>query len=208
MACPFIEDEEPIDEGAQIIQRAFFRRPPAPRVFQERTNPLEQKFLNIFITFPSHHGIQRIKEGFYAIAGFPNVLGCIDCTHIQIQAPPGPVERDFVDRRNNHSLNVQMICNSKLLITNMEAKWPGGVHDARILRESHLAQRLAQGGFEGVLLGDRGYPCLPYLLTPYPEPRAAAEAAFNNALSTTTARIEMTDGKSLPLYRDPEMGGS
>lgn len=42
MACPFIEDEEPIDEGAQIIQRAFFRRPPAPRVFQERTNPLEQ----------------------------------------------------------------------------------------------------------------------------------------------------------------------
>lgn len=103
--------------------------------------------------------------------GFPNVLGCIDSTHIQIQAPPGPVERDFVDRRNNHSLNVQvhslwsyctcptasvqchwchpacwqMICDSELLITNIEAKWPGGVHDARILRESHLAQRLAQG---------------------------------------------------------------
>ncbi|XP_049453053.1 putative nuclease HARBI1, partial [Epinephelus fuscoguttatus] len=128
------------------------------------------------------------------IAGFPNVLGCIDCTHIQIQAPPGPVERDFVDRRNNHSLNVQMICDSELLITNIEAKWPGGVHDARILRESHLAQRLAQGGFEGVLLGDRGYPCLPYLLTPYPEPRAAAEAAFNNALSATRARIEMVFG--------------
>ncbi|KAJ8257285.1 hypothetical protein GJAV_G00183960, partial [Gymnothorax javanicus] len=118
-----------------------------------------KQFLNIFITFPGHHNTQRIKEAFNAIAGFPNVLGCIDCTHVQTQTPPGSVEKDYVDQRSLHSLNVQMICEANHLITNIEAKWPGVVHDARIFRACPLAQRLAQKEFEGVLLGDRGYPC-------------------------------------------------
>ncbi|KAG7497521.1 hypothetical protein JOB18_039140 [Solea senegalensis] len=72
-----------------------------------RSQSLITQFLNIYITFPGHHDPQRIKETFYAIAGFPNVLGCIDCSHVRIVAPSGPVERDYVDRRNHHSLNVQ-----------------------------------------------------------------------------------------------------
>jgi len=34
MAYPFFDN--PVDEGAQIIQRAFI--PPAPRVFRDRSN--------------------------------------------------------------------------------------------------------------------------------------------------------------------------
>lgn len=41
-----------------------------------------------FIRFPDSEEEQQIvKEEFYRIARFPNVLGCIDCTHIKIQSP-------------------------------------------------------------------------------------------------------------------------
>lgn len=41
-----------------------------------------------FIIFPETEQDQlKVKEAFYKIARFPNVLGCIDCTHIKIQSP-------------------------------------------------------------------------------------------------------------------------
>lgn len=41
-----------------------------------------------FIRFPDTEVEQHIvKEEFYRIARFPNILGCIDCTHIKIQSP-------------------------------------------------------------------------------------------------------------------------
>uniref|UniRef100_UPI003AABFF53 putative nuclease HARBI1 n=1 Tax=Centroberyx gerrardi TaxID=166262 RepID=UPI003AABFF53 len=273
MACPFLNN--PVDEGAQILHRAF--TPPAPRVFRDRSNPLGfpdeylweryrfrrpsivylcsllephirkhthrsqdlttvqsvcialrffacetflysvgdadclakanvyreirrvylalKQYLNIFITFPGHLETQRIKEAYYSIAGFPSVIGAIDCTHVRIQAPSGPVEADYVNRKSFHSLNVQMICDGSCLISSIEAKWPGSVHDSRIFRASSLSQRFAQGEFNGALLGDRGYPCMPYLLTPYPEPATEAERAFDHAHPKTRARIEMVFGQ-------------
>lgn len=51
------------------------------------------------------------------------------------------------------------------------------------------------GIFPGVLLGDRGYPRLPFLLTPYTDPATQAERHFNHAHCKTRARIEMTFGQ-------------
>lgn len=41
-----------------------------------------------FIQFPDTETEQfKVKSDFYSIARFPNVLGCIDCTHVKIQSP-------------------------------------------------------------------------------------------------------------------------
>ncbi|XP_056619728.1 putative nuclease HARBI1 [Triplophysa dalaica] len=154
-----------------------------------------KQFLGFFVVFPSHLRPQVVKQNFFAIAGFPNVIGAIDCTHVPIKAPPGPNEGDFVNRKGFHSVNVQMVCDSMFHITNVEAKWPGSVHDSRIFRESHLCTLFERGDFDGILLGDRGYACRQYFMTPFPEPNPGPQTRYNAALARTRARIEMTFGQ-------------
>lgn len=59
-----------------------------------------------FIKWPC---VEQTREDFYEIAGFPNVLGAVDGTHIRVQAPNSD-EASFVNRKNFHSINVQGIC--------------------------------------------------------------------------------------------------
>ncbi|KAK0144350.1 putative nuclease HARBI1 [Merluccius polli] len=136
-----------------------------------------KRLLPICVFFPGHKPVRAIKEEFHRIAGFPSVIGCIDGTHIPITAPSHN-EADYVNRKSIHSINVQIICDAAYIISNVEAKWPGPVHDARIYRESNLSNRLQRGAFDG-LLGDRGYPCEPRLLTPYPDPEPGPQQNFH-----------------------------
>ncbi|XP_053191207.1 putative nuclease HARBI1 [Scomber japonicus] len=78
------------------------------------------------------------------------------------------------------------------MINNVEANWPGSVHDSRVFRESTLSATFARGEFDGYLLRDRGYPCQCYLLTPYPDP--GPQQHYNLAQCRTRARVEMTIG--------------
>ncbi|XP_060788945.1 putative nuclease HARBI1 [Neoarius graeffei] len=152
------------------------------------------KLMNAFVVFPGHLTALQIKEGFYAIAGFPRVIGAIDCTHIRISAPLGEHEADYVNRKSFHSINVQMTCDHQSMITSLDARWPGSVHNSRIFRESSLAAGFEEGRFDGILLGDRGYPCLKHLLTLFADPQTRAQRAFNHAHSVTRAQIEITFG--------------
>ena len=58
------------------------------------------------------------------MAGFPGVIGCVDCTHVRILAPTTN-EHEFINRKGQHSINVQLICNAQLRIMNADVKWPG-----------------------------------------------------------------------------------
>ena len=66
-----------------------------------------------FINFPTEPAeVQDVKRGFYEKGGFPGVVGCIDGTHVRIQAPYKN-ENDYVNRKGFHSINVQAVCNHK-----------------------------------------------------------------------------------------------
>lgn len=79
--------------------------------------------------------------------------------------------------------------------TNIVAKWPGSTHDSHIFRTSSIALALDGTNFEnGVLLGDSAYACMPYLMTPYPEPQTHSQRRFNRAHRVTRCLIERTFG--------------
>ena len=66
-----------------------------------------------FIKFPTTMEEKNtIRAGMYEIAGFPCVIGCIDGTHIRLQAP-SQNEPNYVNRKNFHSINLLVICDDK-----------------------------------------------------------------------------------------------
>lgn len=88
-----------------------------------------------------------VKRGFLDMNnGFPGIIGAIDGTQIAIRAPPVNDENFpaivFYNRKGFYSLNVQIICDSKMKILAVNARFPGSVHDAGIWATSQIRQLL------------------------------------------------------------------
>ena len=73
-------------------------------------------------------------------------------------------------------------------------RWRGSVHDSRIFRESRLKQRFEAGAFSGILLGDSGYACTPYLFTPLLNTATPQEERYNSAHIRTRNAVERCFG--------------
>ena len=102
-----------------------------------------------YIRFPFEDDQQTvIKREFYEIARFPNVVGLIDCTHVRIR-PPSVNDYAYINRKNYHSINVQVICDANLSLLNVVARWPGGSHDSFIFSNSHVGTQLEAGALRG-----------------------------------------------------------
>ena len=126
---------------------------------------------------------------------FPNVVGVIDCTHIPIRAPKENKEQ-FIDKDGDISLNIQAVVNHRGAFTNLVYRWPGSVHDTRILKESDL-QQVPDLHLMGkyYLLGDQGYKCQTNLLTPYPTEESDEKEYYNLMLSKTRVKVECVFGQ-------------
>lgn len=79
-------------------------------------------------------------------------------------------------------------------IRNIVASWRGSTHDSRIFNESNLKTQLEQLPGKYHLLGDKGYPCLRYLMTPVSNPTTPSEKKYNYAQSSTRIAIERLNG--------------
>ncbi|RZC42825.1 DDE Tnp 4 and/or Plant tran domain containing protein [Asbolus verrucosus] len=139
--------------------------------------------------------ITEIKAGFYNLHGFPRVVGALDCTHVKIQSPGGPNAELYRYRKGYFSLNVPAICDSKLKIRHIIARWLGSVHDSTIFNDSPLPVEFEMGAYNnGVLIGDSAYPCKPYLLTSILNPSSGSEEAYNQVHILTRNSIERCFG--------------
>ena len=81
------------------------------RVVDNVTNALIAR-KDQFIQWPTdNHTQNKIRYGFFQQANFPNVLGCIDGTHVRIQRPSEDEdERSYINRKSYPNINVQAVC--------------------------------------------------------------------------------------------------
>ncbi|XP_046399986.1 putative nuclease HARBI1 [Ischnura elegans] len=143
--------------------------------------------------FPSSdEDTARCKRSFYEKGQFPGVVGCIDCTHVPIVSPGGEFGELYRNRKGWFSLNVQVVAGPSMEIMDIVCRWQGSAHDARIFHNSRLKLKFETNEVKGILLGDSGYPLLPYLFTPVLRPVSASERRYNISHIRTRCTVERT----------------
>ncbi|XP_052783143.1 putative nuclease HARBI1 [Mya arenaria] len=136
-----------------------------------------------FVMWPDANARAWNMTEIFKKAGFPNVVGCVDGTHIRIQAP----SEDEPAFENLHA----------------NASWPGSCHDAHVFRTSGLAAKLTieyVAFSDGDLLGDseyehEKYALKPFLMTPFIRVDCEATERYQQAHTRTKACIERAFGR-------------
>ena len=98
-----------------------------------------------YIRFPRNlNEMVETKTQFEVQFHFPGILGIIDGTHVALTALPLEIENQYVNRKGFHSINTQVVCNANMLITNINARFPGSTHDSFTFGGSMLHTHLEQ----------------------------------------------------------------
>lgn len=84
-------------------------QPSVSRAIKKVTEAMNDLLLEKEVCFPNPQEYPAIKAKFREYSGFPGVIGAIDCTHVLIIGPPEPLEDNYVNRHNHHSINVQLV---------------------------------------------------------------------------------------------------
>lgn len=162
------------------------------RIIDNVTDALYRKSI-IDINMPtSTSDIIKVKHGFRQIMDFPNIVGAIGGTRIPITAPT--VDESLnLNKKDAHSLKIQVVCDSQNYILDFVNKYPGSTQDSFIWNNCFLRSSFEEGDFgNSHLVGDSGYPLEPFLLTPFAQPSTPAEERYNRSLMMTRVVVEQT----------------
>lgn len=143
------------------------------------------------IYFPkSSEQLCSIANEFEQIAGFPNVVGAIDGTLIEIQRPFD--YEGWYCRKGYCAFNVQAICDAKRRFLSFSI-FPGSMNDKSMYKLSTFGKTCHQFiPSDKQLLGDAGYMLQNHLLIPYDifELMPADQKHYNYIHSKTRIAIE------------------
>ncbi|CAM8958511.1 unnamed protein product [Rhodiola kirilowii] len=143
---------------------------------------MEQKGLHHLQWPSSEQEMSAIKSGFEKIQGLPNCCGAIDTTHISMMLSASePGKNVWTDCEKNCSMVLQAVVDHDMRFHDIVTGFPGRMDDSSVLHQSgifHLCQERKILNGKTVLLteaselreylvGDSGYPLLPWLMTPY-----------------------------------------
>ncbi|XP_067648040.1 putative nuclease HARBI1 [Eurosta solidaginis] len=141
---------------------------------------------------------------FEKIAGFPNVLGCIDGTYITARKPKGKIRSTYTKRHDSVSITLQGICDANLRFLDVYTGIPSKIHDSRVLKLSFIGSELPNACAPKYhLLGDSAYPLRGYLLTPFRDygNMCKTEKKYNLKFCQTRVKIENTFGVLKSRFR-------
>ena len=174
-------------------------------VFEAISSKLELKYLKL----PKNQDEMRKKISEFEVQfGMPQAFGCIDGTHIPILRP-SENSQDYFCYKMFFSLNVQAVCDAKGLFLDVDCRWPGSVHDAKVFANSSLNKKLQNGNIpityqllvpghtkvEGYLIGHPAYLLTPHCINEFETCATNAKVVFNNTLRSARNPIEYAFGR-------------
>lgn len=114
-------------------------QPMVSRYISKYTDIIFYHLSSTYIKFPqTAAAIENTKASFRRRYNVPGILGIIDGTHVAVSSLSHEVEHAFMNRKGFHSINLQIACNQDMLITNINARYPGSTHDSYIFLGSRL----------------------------------------------------------------------
>lgn len=141
-------------------------------------------------------------------------MGAIDGTHIAITKPRLGAGDYYYFKSGGYTMNCQAVVDSSKRFLDLYVGMPGSTNDSRMLRRSTLFNRgqhhtlwnnnVAFEGFSPYLLGDGGYPLLPWLMVPHRHFRdiPVAQQLFNRRLSRGRVVVENAFGQLKLTFRE------
>lgn len=139
--------------------------------------------------------MNKIKSKFEEIRGLINCCGAIDITHIKMALPATDKSNDvWYDNENNQSMILQAIVDPEMRFLDIVTGWPGCVSDSLVLTDSNFFRLCDEGKrlngepiklaettkVREYIVGDEGFPLLPWLLTPHQGKRLSEmKVSFN-----------------------------
>ncbi|KAG9160807.1 hypothetical protein Leryth_008639 [Lithospermum erythrorhizon] len=143
---------------------------------------MEEKGLH-HLRWPSTvESMEEIKINFEKIWGLPNCCGAIDATHIVFGSNLSDSSNHvWCDQEKNCSMLLQAIVDPELRFLDIVTGWPGSLTNSQLLRGSTFHNLAEEGNrlngrkldlsdkteLREYIIGDPGFPLLPWLLTPY-----------------------------------------
>ena len=100
-----------------------------------------------YIVLPSTRSdLEKAAVNFEKKFGFPQVIGCVDGTHIPIIQPKANAH-DYFCYKMKYSLNCHAVCDEKGQFIDVEVKWPRSANDARVSANSSINKKFSNKEF-------------------------------------------------------------
>lgn len=157
--------------------------------------------LGRYLKWPEGDEMQTVVKGFENACTLPNCFGAIGSTHIIISKPRSPGAEVYYNNQL-YSIVLQAVCDARRRFTDVYSGYPGSAHKSTILRNSGFYCKAQEGKIlneqpqpppvhqvvdNGVfnkphpyVLGDGGYPLLPWLMVPFRQADASYQYNFSH----------------------------
>lgn len=189
------------------------RRSTVSKILREVVNAINET-LRQEILWPTGQRLRETQAKFSDLCGLPGVVGAIDGTHISISKPQVGATDYFYFKSGGYTINCQAVVDSDKRFLDLYLGMPGSTNDSRVLRRSSLFSLAMHGnlfdaqyavhGYTPYLIGDSGFPLLPWLMIPHKANAqlSVSETLFNKKLRKGRCVVENAFGILKQSFRE------
>jgi hypothetical protein len=165
-------------------------------VLREVVLAINVVYMNL-VSWPVGEKMQSHMLEFRQLCRLPSVHGAIDGTHFEIKKQVQYLEDYFYYQTNAYVVHMQAVVDSRKRFIDLCIGLPTSIYDLYMSVTQRGLLNVQTGMIDNVppyLIGDKGYPCLSWLLVPHKnegrQPLNVLERLFNRRLSKGRALVE------------------